>query len=148
LHPSILEDLGLSAALTELCEEFTARKGIEVKFEQKTVPRNLPVSVASCLYRVTQEALHNVVKHARTDYAQVEVKGNSNGIHLHIHDTGVGFDSDAGMSRASLGIVSMKERVRLVNGEFSIRSKAGEGTDVTVFVPLKEHREAPNSIAG
>jgi len=64
LHPSILEDLGLVAALNELCEEFSAREGIEVAFESEAVPKVLPIDLASCLYRVSQESLHNVLKHA------------------------------------------------------------------------------------
>jgi len=137
LHPSILEDLGLTAALRELCEEFSAREGIQVLFEQEAIPK-VPVDVASCLYRVAQEALHNVLKHARTSQAQLKVIGSSQGVHLYIHDTGAGFDSDAGLHRHGLGIVSMKERVRLVQGELSIHSQPGRGTEVSVFVPLSK----------
>jgi len=133
LHPSILEDLGLTAALNELCEEFSAREGMEVLFEQEAVPRILPVSVASCLYRVAQEALHNVLKHAHAGHARLRLSGSPQGIHLSIHDPGVGFDAAA---RPGLGIVSMKERIHLVQGEFSIHSQAGQGTEVRVFVPL------------
>ncbi len=136
LHPSILEDLGLTAALGELCEEFSAREGIEVQFEQEAMPKALSVDVASCLYRVAQEALHNVSKHARASHARLKVRGSPEGIHLCICDTGVGFDSEAGLSRPGLGIVSMEERVRLVHGEFSINSQPGQGTEVRVFVPL------------
>ena len=118
LHPSILEDLGLTAALNELCQEFSAREGIEVQLTQEAVPPAIPVEVASCLYRVAQEALHNVLKHARADYVRMSLSGDSRGIHLSIYDTGVGFDSAAGLRRPGLGIVSMKERVLLVQGEF------------------------------
>jgi signal transduction histidine kinase len=100
------------------------------------VPPAIPVEVASCLYRVAQEALHNVLKHARTGYVRLKVSGDSRGIHLSIYDTGVGFDSAAGLRRPGLGIVSMKERVHLVHGEFSIHSQPGQGTEVRVFVPL------------
>jgi signal transduction histidine kinase len=138
LHPTILEDLGLTAALNELSEEFSAREGIEVLFEQETVPKALPVEIASCLYRVAQEALHNISKHAQAIQVRLRVKGDQQGIHLCIHDTGVGFDSEAGPSRHGLGIVSMKERVQLVQGEFSIHSQRGHGTEVRVFVPLSK----------
>ncbi len=136
LHPSILEDLGLTAALRELCEEFSAREGIEVVFEQEAVPKALPVDVASCLYRVSQEALHNVIKHSRAKQARLKVSGSPEGIQLRIHDTGVGFDSES--ASHGLGIVSMKERVRLVQGEFSIHSQPGQGTTVEIFVPLSK----------
>ena len=138
LHPSVLDDLGLTAALSELCEEFSAREGIEVRFENESVPRTLPPSVASSLYRVAQEALHNVMKHAHTSRVELKVNGSSEGIRLNIQDAGVGFDSQADVSRHGLGIVSMKERVRLVQGEFSICSQPGRGAEVKVFVPLSE----------
>jgi PAS domain S-box-containing protein len=135
LHPSILDDLGLTAALNHLCEDFSAREGIKVQFTSEAVPRAIPVEVAACLYRVAQEAMHNVLKHAQTGYVQMKLSGGSGGIHLSIQDTGVGFDSES-LRRPGLGIVSMKERVRLVHGEFSIHSKPGQGTEVRVFVPL------------
>ena len=138
LHPAILEDLGLIAALRELCEEFSAREGIEVVFEQQAMPRDLPVAVASCLYRVAQEALHNVSKHAHATQVRLNISGSPEGFHLCIYDTGVGFDSETDSLQRGLGIVSMKERVRLVQGEFSVHSQPGRGTEVTVFVPLSK----------
>lgn len=136
LHPSILEDLGLPPALNELCEEFSTREGIEVLFEEKAVPQALPVEIASCLYRVAQEALHNVSKHARASEIHLKISGSPGGIQLYIRDNGAGFDSQAALSRPGLGIVSMKERVMLVQGEFSVHSEPGQGTEVVVFVPL------------
>ena len=109
-------------------------------FEQEAVPKALPVDIASCLYRVSQAALHNVIKHSRANQARLKVSGSPEGIHLRIHDTGVGFDSESASSRNGLGIVSMKERVLLVQGEFSIYSQPGQGTTVEIFVPLS--REA------
>src|SRR5579883_617866 len=138
LHPPILEDLGLFAALRELCEEFSQREGIEVLFTQEGTAEGLPIEVGSCLYRVTQEALHNVQKHARTGYVRVKVNSSAHGIHLVVRDTGVGFDAEANLRRPGLGIVSMKERVRMVQGEFSIDSRPGHGTEVRVFVPLSK----------
>jgi len=138
LHPAILEDLGFTAALQELCEEFSAREGIEVVFEQEAVPKALPVDVASCLYRVSQEALHNVIKHSRASQVRLKVSGSPEGIQLRIHDTGVGFDSESASPRHGLGIVSMRERVLFVQGEFSIHSQPGQGTTVEIFVPLSK----------
>ena len=137
LHPTILEDLGLTAALNELCEEFSAREGIEVAFEQEAMPKNPPVDVASCLYRVAQEALHNVTKHARATQVRIKISGSPEGFHLCICDTGKGFDS-RDLHQHGLGIVSMKERVGMVQGEFSIHSQPGRGTEVKVFVPLSK----------
>jgi PAS domain S-box-containing protein len=137
LHPTILEDLGLTAALSELCDEFSAREGIEVAFEQQAMPKNLPVDVASCLYRVAQEALHNVSKHARATQVRLKISGSPEAFHLCIYDNGVGFDS-RDLHQRGLGIVSMKERVGMVQGEFSIHSQPGRGTEVKVFVPLSK----------
>jgi PAS domain S-box-containing protein len=136
LHPSILEDLGLTAALQELCEELSTRDGMEVKFEHRMVPRALPVDVASCLYRVAQEALHNVLKHAHTGQVQVKLTGGPDGIRLTVRDTGAGFDMESGAFQQGLGIVSMKERVRLVQGQFYIHSEPGKGAEVRIFVPV------------
>ena len=138
LHPAILEDLGLTAALSELCEEFSTREGVEVVFEKEDMPKNLPVDVATCLYRVAQEALHNVSKHAHATEVRLKISGSPEGFHLCIYDTGVGFDSQTDLFQRGLGIVSMKERVRLVQGEFSIHSQPGRGTEVKVFVPLSK----------
>jgi signal transduction histidine kinase len=150
LHPSILDDLGLTAALDELSQEFSTRERLNVAFTHEAVPPAIPAEVAACLYRVAQEAIHNVLKHARADYVRMSLSGDSKGIHLSIHDTGVGFDSEAELRRPGLGIVSMKERVLLVHGEFSIHSQPGQGTEVRVFVPLRRKRYArhsPESIA-
>src|SRR5215472_2729307 len=90
LHPSVLEDLGLEAALRELCDEFSARTGIEATFEQDTLPESLPMEVGSCLYRVAQEALHNVSKHARASHVRIIVNGTPEGVRLSIRDNGAG----------------------------------------------------------
>jgi signal transduction histidine kinase len=136
LHPSILEDLGLNSALTELCEEFSTRTGIVAMCEQETPPEAMPMEVASCLYRVAQEALHNVSKHARASQVRLMIRGTPEGVGLWIHDDGVGFDLKAGRWQHGIGIVSMKERVRMVQGEFSLHSEPSRGTTVSVFVPL------------
>jgi PAS domain S-box-containing protein len=138
LHPSILEDLGLTAALRELCEEFSSREGIESVFEQEGMPESVPMEIASCLYGVAQEALHNVSKHARASQVRVMVSGDHDGVRLRIQDNGVGFASEAGASRRGLGIISMKERMRLVEGKFSVRSEPGHGTTITAFTPLSK----------
>jgi signal transduction histidine kinase len=143
LHPSILEDLGLIAALNQLCEDFSAREGIKVMFTSEGARQAIPVEAAACLYRVAQEAMHNILKHARADYVRMSLSGDSRGIHLSIHDTGVGFDSEAGLGRPGLGIVSMKERVLMVHGDFSIHSQPGQGTEVRVFVPLPRESLCP-----
>jgi PAS domain S-box-containing protein len=138
LHPAILEDLGLIAALNELCEEFSAREGIKAVCEAGKIPGTVPKTIASCLYGVAQEALHNIMKHARASQVFVRVNATPPGICLSVQDNGVGFDETAARSMHGLGIISMKERVRLVEGEFSIHFQPGQGTEVTVAVPLSK----------
>jgi PAS domain S-box-containing protein len=143
LHPSILEDLGLAAALRELCEEFATRETIPVLFEHETLQEPLPVDVASCLYRVAQEALHNIQKHARASRVWITAGEEAEDVRLCVRDDGVGFGLGAGASTQGMGIVSMKERVRLLQGRFSIQSQPGEGTMLTVSIPLpRRHSEA------
>ena len=141
LHPSILDDLGLSAALESLTDDFTQREGIPVDIVQ-SVPDSIAPDVGSCLYRVSQEALRNVARHARSERVTLTLTRVEDGISLMISDSGLGFVAEATTGpRQGLGIVSMQERVRLVNGRFSLTSHVGEGTQVRVWVPLpKEER--------
>jgi PAS domain S-box-containing protein len=143
LHPSILEDLGLGSALRELCEDFSTRTGIKATCENERLSERLPMDIALCLYRVAQEALHNAAKHARASQVRVMVSRSPEGVSLSIRDNGAGFESDTGGRwRHGIGIVSMKERVRLVDGEFSIHSQIGQGTEVKIFVPLLKLKKA------
>jgi PAS domain S-box-containing protein len=142
LHPSILEDLGLAAALRQVCEEFSERERIDATLEQETMPESLPKHVASCLYWIAREALHNISKYAHASRVRLLLSGSPEGIQACIQDDGVGFDPKAGR-RHGLGIVSMKERVRMVQGEFSIHSQPGQGTEVRVFVPLPRESLCP-----
>jgi PAS domain S-box-containing protein len=146
LHPSILEDLGLGAALRELCEEFSARETTPIVFEQQAPQDVLPMEIASCLYRVAQEALHNIQKHARASHIWLTISGDAERVHLCIRDDGVGFASESGASSQGLGIISMKERVRLVQGEFSIHSQPGQGTRLSASVPLPGGRDRAHAV--
>jgi PAS domain S-box-containing protein len=135
LHPSIVEDLGLADALMSECASFSHREEIAVNFTAEDVPPKLPNDVALCVYRVAQEALRNVAKHAGTKQATVRLRGKDGVLLLVVSDEGVGFDPVT-RRRAGLGLASMAERVRLIWGEISIRSKPMGGTVVEVQVPL------------
>ena len=136
LHPSILDDLGLTAALESLTDDFTRREGVHVDFVQ-SVPEPIAPEIGSCLFRVTQEALRNVARHARAERVTLTLERDKDGISLVVSDSGVGFVSKApGHPRQGLGIVGMEERVRLVNGRFSLTSRVGGGTQVSVWVPV------------
>lgn len=136
LHPSILDDLGLMKALRAECTHFSNREGIDVAFEHRDVPNSLPRGLALCLYRVAQESLRNIGKHADSPDAVVELVGTGGGeIRLCVEDHGVGFslpDADG----KGLGLISMRERARLNGGAYVVRSVPGEGTRIDVRLPL------------
>jgi signal transduction histidine kinase len=136
-HPSVLDDLGLSVALERLVEDVAARSGIKANFTPRQGAQALPQGVATCLYRVAQESLANVVKHAGATHVEVVLAGGEEGVTLTVRDDGKGFDVERRLaSHTSLGLVSMQERVHLVNGTCRITSQPGQGTQVTVSVPL------------
>ncbi|MBV9083410.1 MAG: hypothetical protein JOZ62_12080 [Acidobacteriaceae bacterium] len=134
LHPSIIEDLGLKAALQALTEEFGRRENMIATFLSRDVPDDLPLQVSTALYRITQEALRNVSKHAGQTHARVSLKGTPEGIELQVADFGHGFDIDGG--RPGLGLLSMEERARHIGGRLHVQSRRGDGTRVSVSIPL------------
>jgi two-component system, chemotaxis family, CheB/CheR fusion protein len=133
LHPSAIEDLGITSAMKALAAEFQEREQMIVTFSAENLPKGLPVNVATGLYRITQEALRNIAKHAGKTHVKIVLKGSSSGIRLQVTDHGNGFDTQA--ARRGLGLVSMAERARMMEGAFSVESKPGEGARVTVDVP-------------
>lgn len=136
LHPSILDDLGLVNAIEAECMNFSQREGIQVKFTSKNVPATLPRDLALCLYRIAQESLRNIAKHAKTDKAVVTLAGTDGGILLSVRDYGMGFDPARVRENGGLGLISMAERVRLIQGDLSVESRPGQGTRIEVRVPL------------
>lgn len=136
LHPSILDDLGLIDALRSECISFQQREGIVVEYRPENVPANMPKDVALCVYRITQEALRNIAKHAQTKEAQVALVGNGKDVLLTVTDLGNGFDFNAVRSGPGLGLASIHERARLINAELSIQSRPGLGTTIGMLVPL------------
>ena len=140
LHPSILEHLGLGVALRSYCNEFSKREGIKVKFSVKDQPESVPDDVALCLYRITQEGLRNVGKHASAKSASVALEMCGSRLHLCIRDNGGGFEPGA-KHKGGIGLLSMKERVRLVDGEFMLQSNLGKGTRLDVWAPLSKGPE-------
>ncbi|HYI92690.1 MAG TPA: PAS domain S-box protein [Bryobacteraceae bacterium] len=138
LHPSILDHLGLAVALRSYCAEFAKRENLEVKCFHRNIKQSVSPEVASCLYRITQEALRNVAKHANAKRVSVSLVGSKNHVSLTIRDFGVGFRIDASKSRPSLGLISMSERARQIGGEFKIESTPDDGTTLTVQIPWKD----------
>ncbi len=136
LHPAKLEQLGLVAAVGGFCREIGAARKIAIEFEVHDVPRVLPNDIALCLYRIVQEGLQNVVKHSGAADAKVELTANRNELCLVVADRGCGFESPSSPGESSLGLVSMRERVRLVRGQITVQSRKGEGTRIEVHVPV------------
>jgi signal transduction histidine kinase len=135
LHPAKLEQLGLVAGIRGLCKEQAQAHGLQVEFTPQPIPP-LPHDTALCLYRIVQEALRNVVKHSGARQARVELDKDADGVSLRIADDGAGFAPDGADCRGGLGLVSMRERLRLVGGTIAIDSKPSGGTRIAVHVPL------------
>ena len=140
LHSSKLEYLGLEAATAGFCRELSERQNIKIDFRCDRIPKGLSNEIALCLFRVLQEALHNAVKYSGVDAYEVSLTGASGEIELRVHDSGAGFDPESTNNRDGLGLTSMKERLRSVNGELSIDSKPGHGT--TILARVKRSEEA------
>ena len=137
LHPSILDDLGLVVALQSFIKDFSKWEHIPVMFQPKDVPGILPQDIALCVYRVIQECLRNVAKHAQADRVSVEVMGSETGLQLIIKDNGKGFTPEAVRPGThGLGLIGMKERIRVVHGTFDVKASEGKGTIITAWIPL------------
>jgi len=141
LHSSKLEYLGVVAGIRSWCKESGERQKIEIEF-RSDLSSPLPFDIGLCLLRVLQEAVHNAVKHSGVKRIEVQLREDTNGIHVVIHDSGRGFDVEAASQGKGLGLTSMRERVRLVNGMISIESKPMAGTTIHVRVPLASERKA------
>ena len=138
LHPAILDDLGIEAALRNECLVFSQQHGIPAEFVSRDVPQPLSGDLSLCLYRIAQESLRNIGKHAQAEEVRVDLSARDREIILVIEDIGDGFDLQEGRGKGGLGLISMEERIRLVNGTLSIRSQPGEGTRVEVRAPLQD----------
>jgi PAS domain S-box-containing protein len=136
LHPSKLEQLGLLAAVRGLCLELTQSHGLPIAFTHHDVPETLPEDSALCLYRVVQEALGNVLKHSGATHAWVDLTQRAGTVYLQVTDDGVGFDPKLIERNGGLGLVSMRERLRLVHGQITFDSQQSIGTRIAVSVPL------------
>jgi PAS domain S-box-containing protein len=135
LHPSILDDLGLVAALRLECLGLEQRDKIKVRYDARNIPVDLPRDVSLCVYRVAQEALRNVVHHAKCPQASLRLVANDSELVMCVRDKGVGFDVTPG-GKTGLGLESMRERVRLIQARLKVRSLRGEGTSITMRVSL------------
>jgi PAS domain S-box-containing protein len=136
LHPSKLDALGLVAAVGGLCREFSKQHGLQVRFVHHDIPTRISKDLTLCLFRIVQEALRNVVKYSGTASAQVELIRQQDLIHLCISDSGAGFDPESAKGKSGLGLISMRERLRLVGGHLVVESTPSHGTRIRVYAPL------------
>ena len=137
LHPSILDDLGLEVALRSFFNDFSKWEGILVIFTATDLPATLDQELASCLYRVAQECMRNVSRHAQATQVDVRLIGVDGGVRLSIQDNGKGFGGKERKSgKHGLGLIGMEERVRVVQGTYELKSAPGQGTQISVWVPM------------
>jgi signal transduction histidine kinase len=141
LRPAMLDDLGLLPALRSYAQNFSTRTGIKVEFRACPGVERLEGDAKTVVFRVAQESLTNVAKHAHATQVQLMVREHTGGIQLQIKDNGRAFEVSKklnGKAKKRLGLLGMQERVRLVNGTFSIDSTPGSGTEVKVEIPFVE----------
>ena len=142
LHSSQLEHLGLEAAIAELCRRISNSYGVEIDFQTETAPGQLTRDVSLCFYRVAQEALNNVVKHSRSNKAELTLTEEPGSLSMRIRDSGVGFKvADAAVG---LGLSAMQERVESLGGIFSVESVPSVGTLVIAEAPIPLRNEMKN----
>lgn len=147
LHSSKLEYLGLVAAAKSFCKELSEQHNVKIEFNHADIPRRLSKEISLCLFRVLQEALQNAVKHSGANYFVVDLHAISQAVQLIVTDTGAGFDQQAAIHFRGLGLVSMRERLQLVNGELLIKSEPTRGTTIRATVPFTEQQNA-HSLVG
>lgn len=138
LYPSQLEYLGLEAALRKLCNDTMLGRDLRITLTISNLPSRLHPSILLCLFRVVQEALHNVVTHSQATRVEIELRADATQAMLRVVDNGVGFDRRHTLG--GLGLSSMQERIRSVRGSIKIKSAPGKGTQIKMRVPILEDR--------
>jgi len=142
LHSSKLEYLGIVAASRSFCKELSDQQHVEIDFRHTGIPQGVPKEIGLCLFRVLQEGLQNAVKHSGARSFRVELRGTAKDIQLAVSDLGVGFDPQKAATRRGIGLISMRERLQLVNGHISIASRLGDGTTIHARVPFSSGRDS------
>jgi signal transduction histidine kinase len=135
LHPSMLQDAGIVAALQRLCADLEQHHAAAVSFTARDEFDSLDPDVALCLFRAAQEGLTNATRHAHARTIHVQLSAVARGVELRISDDGVGFVAGE-RTRVGLGLRSIEERVRLVRGTVQLESRPGEGTSLRVWMPI------------
>lgn len=136
LHSSKLESLGLVRAAAGFCRELSYRQLVEIEFRSEDIPKDLPKDISLCLFRVLQETLQNAIKHSGSRHFEVSLCAGPSEVQLTVRDSGIGFDPEEAMKGNGLGLISIRERLKLVNGDLSIESQPQSGTTIHARVPL------------
>jgi signal transduction histidine kinase len=137
LRPTVLDELGLLPALLALFERFTSQTGLEIRFKQDGIDGHFAPEIETTAYRIAQEALTNVARHAKVDEVVMRAWRSDDSLNLQIEDHGIGFDPEATMATAmTRGLAGMRERVSLVGGRLVIESRTGFGTQLTAQLPF------------
>jgi signal transduction histidine kinase len=144
LHSPQLDYVGLEAAASAHCSELSEHHKVEIRLHSENIPPDLSREVSLCLYRILQEALQNAIKHSGSRHFRVLLKGGTDEIELAVHDTGNGFEPEQVAKKYGMGLTSMKERLKLVDGKFSINSELGRGTTINARVPLSPKSQRAN----
>jgi signal transduction histidine kinase len=151
LRPPALDDLGLHAALGELAQRFSEQLGIAIDYQARGSKERLPASIELILYRVAQEALTNVAKHARASTVALDLDRSERDVSISVRDDGRGFELQNATARdeegLGLGLFGMAERVELVGGSFRIWSRPREGCEVFAFIPIGPGETQPKETA-
>jgi PAS domain S-box-containing protein len=142
LHSVGLAHLGIAKTAESLCKELSEQYNVSIDFTEYGMQKHLSKEVAICLFRVLQEALQNAIKHSGSRHIQVTLGNDGNAIDLTVHDTGLGFNLAETNKGLGLGLTSMRERLKLVDGQLSIDSNPGSGTTIYARVPLDREKRA------
>ncbi|MGC1451018.1 MAG: PAS domain S-box protein [Candidatus Sulfotelmatobacter sp.] len=142
LHSSKLEYLGLATAASSFCRELSKQHEVQIDFRSEGETKEIRQDIALCLFRVLQEGLQNAIKHSGSQFFEVCLKRTSNEIELSVRDWGIGFNPEEAMRGRGLGLTSMRERLKLVDGELSIDSRSQRGTTIRATVALRQDSKA------
>jgi len=137
LHPPVLDHAGLAAALRAYVTEFSSLEKIQIRLNLPEEVRAIPPEAAICLYRVAQESLRNVARHAGTNEAEITLSLFDNSIQLDVADFGMGFDVEVARKNGGLGLASMEERIGSMRGRLEILTRPGRGSKLVAIIPLE-----------
>ncbi len=136
LHSSKLQVLGIAVATKSFCQEFETQQKVEIDFRSDDLPTALPLDISLGFFRVLQEALRNAAKHSGVRHFEVRLWGTSGEIQLTVSDSGLGFDTEAAKTSRGLGLISMEERLKMLNGTFFIESRPQHDTTIHARAPF------------